>query len=324
MLISVVLPVYNDVEHLTDAIERVLGQVDVDIELVLVDDGSTDGSRAVARAAADRDARVTLVELPENGGVALARKRGVQEAAADWIWFVDSDDDWQPDSAARLAEAVHETPGTDVVVAGARYVYETGRAPVAVERPTGPPVSGNEAFRLMLAGSITGHLWNKLFRRKLLLSIDYTPARVQSDLALVAHALAAATRVSFLPAHVYDYRVRSGSIITSRSSRAESLELIAGAVDAAARTLDPPVVDTDEYRYFVTRYLTLSGIKDAVLGPYSSEERDLHVRRLRNRIRLGDLVLLARRRDLKRLALAVSAKVSLPAYRKLVTAAADR
>ena len=230
MLISIVLAVYNDAPYVADAIDRVLGQVGVEIELVLVDDGSSDESPQIARAAADRDSRVRLIELPRNVGVALARERGVREATGDWVWFVDCDDHWEPASAARLATAVTGCPQTDVVVAGARYTFESGRAPARLDPPDGPPVPGSEAFRLLLSGRITGHLWNKLFRRELLLQTPFTPARVQSDLALVAQALAGAAQVSFLPVHVYDYRVRSGSIITSRPSRAESLELLAGAV----------------------------------------------------------------------------------------------
>jgi glycosyltransferase involved in cell wall biosynthesis len=323
MLTSVVMPVYNDVKHLAGAIDRVLGQVGADVQLVIVDDGSTDGSRAVARAAAADDPRITAIELPENGGVARARQRGVQEARGDWIWFVDSDDEWPPDAAARLAAAVLRSPGTDVVVAGARYTFESGKAPKVLEPPTGPPVTGRDAFALFLRGQITGHLWNKLFRRDLLLSIDFTPARVQSDLAMVAQAIAGAARVAFLPEHVYDYRVRSGSIITRRSRRADSLKLITEALDSAARRLDPAMVDTDDYRYFMTRYVVLSGIKDVVQGPYGPAERQDGLRRLRAQLRLRDLVLLARRRDMKRLVLAASAKVSLPAYRQL-RAVADR
>ncbi|MCF6736938.1 glycosyltransferase family 2 protein [Blastococcus sp. KM273129] len=323
MRISVVLPVFNDAAHLVDAIDRILGQTGVDVELVVVDDGSTDGSRALARAAADRDPRIRLIELPQNGGVARARRCGVEQATSEWIWFVDSDDDWSPGSAEHLVTAAEQNPGSDVVVAAARYVFESGRTPAPLVPPTGPPVTGADAFHLLLVGRVTGHLWNKLFRRDLLLSVEFTPARVQSDLALVAQALAAADQVCFTPAHVYDYRVRPGSIITSRSSRAESLDLLAGAVESAARRLGQEVVDSDDYRYFALRYLTLSGLKDAVQGPYTAEARRQRIRQLRSRVRVPDMLLLARRRDLKRLAFAVSAKMSLPLYRKLL-AAADR
>jgi hypothetical protein len=94
-------------------------------------------------------------------------------------------------------------------------------------------------------------------------------------------------------------------------------------VERAARTVSPPVVHTDEYRYFVTRYLVLSGLKDAVKGDYDATERLERARRLRARLRVGDLAVLARRRDVRRLALATSARVSVRAYR-LVLAVADR
>src|SRR5687768_9006077 len=210
MLISVVMPVFNDAKHLAGAIDRVLGQVGVDVQLVIVDDGSSDESPAIARAAADRDPRVTAIQLAENGGAAPARKRGVEEARADWIWFVDSDDDWPSDSAARLAAATERSPAPDVVVAGARYTFESGKAPKVLEPPAGPSVTGRDAFALFLRGKITGHLWNKLFRRELLLTIDFTPARVQSDLAMVAQAIAGAACVGFLPQHVRSEERRVG------------------------------------------------------------------------------------------------------------------
>jgi hypothetical protein len=319
-LVSVVLPVYDDQAHLQDAVERVLAQTGVDVELVIVDDGSTDGSREIGRAAADRDPRVVFVPLARNGGVARARRHGVEAATGSWVWFVDSDDAWPTDAAAQLVAAAAQAADTDVVVAAADVTYATGRAPTRHAAPDGPPVDGREAFRLLLTGAVTGHLWNKLFRRELLMGIEFTPARVQSDLAMTAQSLAAARQVAFLTGSVYEYRIRSSSIITSRSRRAESLELIAGVVDRVAGTVQPPLTGTDEHRYFVVRYLTLSGIKDAVTGAYSDDERAGHLRRLRSRLGPRELALLARRRDVKRLALAASARTSLRGYRKVLAA----
>ncbi|MBB3676983.1 glycosyltransferase family 2 protein [Modestobacter versicolor] len=319
-LVSVVLPVFDDEAHLEDAVERVLAQRGVDVELVIVDDGSSDGSRVIAQAAADRDPRVVFRPLAENGGVARARRHGVEAASGTWVWFVDSDDAWPSDAAARLVAAAAQGADTDVVVAAADVTHASGRAPSRHLAPSSPPVDGREAFRLLLTGDVTGHLWNKLFRRELLLGIEFTPARVQSDLAMTAQSLAAARRVAFLPETVYEYRIRSSSIITSRSRRAESLELIAGVVDRVAATVQPPLTGTDEHRYFVVRYLTLSGIKDAVTGAWSDEERAGLLRRLRPRLGPREFALLARRRDAKRLALAATARTSLRAYRKVLAA----
>jgi len=148
--------------------------------------------------------------------------------------------------------------------------------------------------------------------------IDLVPARVHSDLAMVAEALSRAGSVAFLDVEVYDYRLRSGSIITSGSRRAESLALVGDAVTAAARRASPALVESEDHRYFMCRYIVLSGTKDAVLAPYEPAEGERLFRQLRDRITTRDLLELARRRDLRRLALATSARWSKPVYRRLL------
>ncbi|QEO14171.1 glycosyltransferase [Agromyces intestinalis] len=317
---SIVVPVFNGAGYLPDALPRLLAQRHDAFEVVVVDDGSADGSADLVRAAATDDDRLRLIALVENGGVARARQAGVAAARGEYVWFVDADDDWRDDALARLVEAA-DRDRLDVVVAGARFVYDGGSSQRALPAPTGGPVDGRTAFEALLTGGISGHLWNKLFRRELASALEFTPARVHSDLAMVADALSRAGRVGFLDATIYDYRLRSGSIITSRSSRAASLELIGDAVDRAAARLDPALVDTDAFRYFRTRFLVLSSLKDGVQGPYSpAESRDI-VRAMRRRLAASDLAVLARRRDARRLLLALAAKTSLPLYRGLLRAA---
>ncbi|GAA4967591.1 hypothetical protein GCM10023225_07710 [Kineococcus glutinatus] len=298
------MPVFNDAEHLPSAIDRVLGQRGVEVQLVLVDDGSTDGSRGIAEEAARRDERVTALLLPANGGVAAARRRGVEAASGDWIWFVDSDDHWPDDAAACLVGAAAAANGADVVVADALLVPTSG-APRTIPAPRLPAHTGPQAVGLLLQGVVTGHLWNKLFRRSLLLGVDFPPARVQSDLALVANALAAAGTVTFCGRQVYEYRKRTGSIITSRHRRVESLAVVEQTVvDAALRAGVAPT--GAELTYFRLRYIALSGMKDALSGAYDEAESRALVAAARRRIGVTGLTLLARRRD-KRIALAALA-----------------
>ncbi|WP_210479318.1 glycosyltransferase family 2 protein [Naasia sp. SYSU D00948] len=318
MIVSVILPSFNDQAHLGDALARLRRQRGIDIEVIVVDDGSNDASPAIAERAARDDRRIRALRLEANGGVALARRRGVLEARGDYVWFVDSDDDW-PDDAAAVLAAKAEATGADVVVAGALFRLESGRTK-QLAPPSGDPVDGRIAFTQLLTGGITGHLWNKLFRRSLLTQIEYVPARVQSDLAMVAGALARAGSVAFLDRTVYEYRIRPGSIITSRSRRADSLRLIEAGVRRAASLL-PGVVDGPAHRYFVTRYILLSGIKDATFGDYSDEERGALLAELRRRLTLRELRLLASARDVRRLALAATAKWSRPLYRRLLVIA---
>jgi glycosyltransferase involved in cell wall biosynthesis len=319
-VVSIIVPAHNAADYLEATVTGLLGQSFASIEVVVVDDGSADATAVVARRLADQHLRVHFVWLPFNVGVARARERGVRQARGAYLWFVDVDDRQSTDAAARLVEAARRT-GADVVTCGAEFVYLDGhtRALGAPDLPV--PVSGEAAFRMLLAGDITGHLWNKLFRRELAEGIDFTSARVHSDLAMVAQLIAAAPQVAAIPDRLYSYIQRPGSILHSGSRRMDSLTLVSQAVERAARGLDPQLLHSRAYRYFQLRFITLSGLKDALTGPYDREERSALIARLRARITINTLVDLLVSRDWKRLALAFTAKLSMPAHTVLVRVA---
>ena len=104
--VSVVVPTHNRSSLLALTLQSVLWQRDVDLEVVVVDDGSTDDTaEAVARL---RDGRVRVVRHERPQGVAAARNRGAEEATAEWITFLDDDDLWAPDKLARQLQAARE------------------------------------------------------------------------------------------------------------------------------------------------------------------------------------------------------------------------
>jgi len=319
-VVSVIVPAYNAAEFLEDAVLRLLGQTLPNIEIIVVDDGSTDATAAIGARVAGAHASVHFFQQERNGGVARARGRAVAESRGEFLWFVDCDDNWA-DSALDKLVATARSTGADVVVCGAEYVYPGQRRALAA--PALPqPILAAAAFRLLLDGDITGHLWNKLFRRDLAREIEFTPARVHSDLAMVAQLIAAADRVAAINDTLYSYVVRDGSVIRSGSRRAESLLLVEQAVTAAAITLDTRIIGSNSYGYFRLRYVLLSGLKDALSGPYDPEERDEIVAELRSRLTWRLVLLAARRRDWKRLALAGTAKVSVGLHRRILRFAA--
>jgi glycosyltransferase involved in cell wall biosynthesis len=101
-LISVVIPTYNRARLVPRAIESALSQTWRDIEVIVVDDGSTDETFREVRAF--RDARVRLERRGSNGGPSLARNEGIQAARGDWVAFLDSDDEWLPEKLERQVE----------------------------------------------------------------------------------------------------------------------------------------------------------------------------------------------------------------------------
>ncbi len=320
--VSIVVPAYNASAHLEQSVTALLSQTLADFEIVLVDDGSTDATGEVAARLAELHPRVRFFALPENRGVAGAREHAAGQSRGEFLWFIDADDRPAPNALERLVETARTT-GADVVICSAQFVDEHGATrPISAPRPAS--VTGKQAFRMLLNGDITGHLWNKLFRRELVDAITFTPARVHSDLAMVAQLLASARRVVAIPDVLYSYLLRGGSIIHSGSRRSESLALIDEAVRSAATRLDPRILKTPDYRYFRLRFIVLSGLKDAVLGPYDLAEQRQLVARHRALLTWRSLLLPAAAGDWRRLALGGAAKVSLPLYRRLVVLAGSR
>lgn len=111
MFFSIVIPLYNKEPFVGKTLESVLRQRFEDFELIVVDDGSTDGSAAIVEA--NPDPRVRLIRQ-QNGGMSVARNRGISEAQAEYIVLLDADDDWHPDFLAELHALIAEFPGTGV------------------------------------------------------------------------------------------------------------------------------------------------------------------------------------------------------------------
>jgi glycosyltransferase involved in cell wall biosynthesis len=116
MNISVVIPCFNREARLGAAIESALGQELAPLEIVVVDDGSTDGSAVVAESFGEP---VRVIRTP-NRGPSAARNLGIEEARGDWIAFLDSDDVWSPEKLTRQAEALTAYPGVSLVFADTR------------------------------------------------------------------------------------------------------------------------------------------------------------------------------------------------------------
>jgi glycosyltransferase involved in cell wall biosynthesis len=106
-LISIIVPAYNAERFIARTLRSALGQTYVTLEMIVIDDGSTDSTGAVARAFAQSDERVRVISVP-NGGVAKARNIGLSEAAGELVAFLDADDVWHPTKLERQVAALDE------------------------------------------------------------------------------------------------------------------------------------------------------------------------------------------------------------------------
>jgi len=104
---SIVIPLYNKEKHIKRALDSVLSQNVSDYELLIIDDGSTDKSAEIIKAYADP--RIHLIHQ-ENKGVSAARNKGIEEAKADHITFLDADDEWKPDFLQTISQMIEQFP----------------------------------------------------------------------------------------------------------------------------------------------------------------------------------------------------------------------
>ena len=162
--ISIIVPVYNTEAYLPACVESLLAQTHRDLELIFVDDGSTDGSAAILDAYAARDGRVRVIRK-ENGGVSSARNAGIAAATGDYIGFVDSDDKVEPTYCETLLRAFKDHPEIGVSICN-RFIHghPNGRergAAAGANRVLSP----RDAIRyaVSIGKSYEGYLWNKLF-----------------------------------------------------------------------------------------------------------------------------------------------------------------
>lgn len=124
-MISIVIPLWNKAPYVRRCLDSVLAQTYGDFEAVVVDDGSTDDGPD--QVAAIGDGRIRLIRQ-SNGGVAVARNRGVAEARGEWVAFLDADDEWTPDHLATLADLMARYPQCGMVSASYQLHHDaTGR-----------------------------------------------------------------------------------------------------------------------------------------------------------------------------------------------------
>ena len=118
-MISVVVPLYNKKSSIKSTIESVLAQTYKDFELIVVDDGSTDGSADVVKSFDDN--RIRLISK-ENGGVSSARNEGIREAKNEFISFLDADDLWDKDFLLEIDKLINDFPEAGIL--GTSYSYK--------------------------------------------------------------------------------------------------------------------------------------------------------------------------------------------------------
>lgn len=178
-LVSVMVPVYNVERYLPQCLDSILAQDYQNLDILLVDDGSTDGCGAMCDSYASRDPRVRVLHT-QNQGLAATRNVCLAHAIADLLLFVDADDWVEPNTVSTLVSTMHAT-GSDMVCC--ERIPEWQDSPAASARDDQPvrTLEGEKILAGLLRGTTSNAAWGKLCRAKVLLGIDYPNGHAYED-----------------------------------------------------------------------------------------------------------------------------------------------
>ena len=210
-LISVIIPVYNVKDYVRRCIESVMHQTYENLQILVINDGSTDSSEELCRQLASKDFRMTVIST-KNQGVSAARNEGLLRATGKYVCFVDSDDYIDSEMIEQLVTDLKEND-TELAICG----FREGEEGSLVDMTAGKKqiYTSQEAKRLVFANDLfRGFLWNKLFVKRIIDEHQLTfhrQLKVWEDLLFVFQYLHYINRLVYNPTPFYNYIFRKSS-----------------------------------------------------------------------------------------------------------------
>jgi len=218
-MISVIVPVYNVEAWIGRCLDSILAQTYRNIEVILVNDASSDDSGRICEEYAERDGRIQVVHFPKNRGPSAARNEGIRMADGAFASFIDSDDYVEPDLLEKLYGILCEHEA-DLSACGADGIRLKG----------GPPgtFSRSEAVCCLARGIPFNHVpWGKLYAMELVKKHPFDERYFYSeDLLFLYQILKSAERVAYLPDRLYHYVNREGSQVHSGADERKCTALL--------------------------------------------------------------------------------------------------
>lgn len=291
-LISVIVPVYNVEDYMRTCLDSILAQSYQPIEVILVDDASTDRSSSLCDSAAALDQRVRVVHFAENRGPSAARNEGIRKARGEYIAFVDSDDRVEPELLETLYTNLTET-GADVSACAASGIQlKSGPARVYTRAEAVACLAKGYPFNLVP--------WGKLYKAELVKRCPFDENIFYSeDLLFLYQLLKQADRVSYLPKVLCHYTCRDGSQVQSGVTERKCTALTAQDFVCRDAALHFPetVADFHQLALEANRCLAVLAVKKSAQGERTSAYLKRIQENTRRHMSRQALALCPRKRD---------------------------
>ena len=214
LLLSVIIPVYNAEKYIKDCITSIMRQTYDNLEVLLIDDGSSDKSGQICEQMSSCDNRISTVHI-DNKGVSFARNIGVSLAKGDYISFVDSDDQLAPNMFEALIDASMDG-SIDIIQCGYYFVSPNGN--VLSEYSFEELIENeNKRWNLFLPEKkISNSVWNKIFHRRVFSRVHFDETiRIGEDFKYVLQCCSLANKIRLIPFPLYFYYDRPSSVMNS-------------------------------------------------------------------------------------------------------------
>lgn len=216
--VSIIIPVYNVEDYLEECIKSLISQSYKNIEIILINDGSTDHSLEICNILKDNDNRIIVINQV-NSGVSVARNVGLNRATGEYVLFVDSDDFVQKEFVQKMVSAI-----VDVDIAICAYIENYKISTIAHKVVQNEIIIDNiTAINMMLDRNYYGgYLWNKIFKKSIIeennITFD-TNIHMCEDLLFVSKYLCNCKNARIIPDLLYNYRMRESSAVWNKKNK---------------------------------------------------------------------------------------------------------
>lgn len=229
-LVSVIVPVYNVEQYLNKCVDSIINQTYSNIEIILVDDGSTDNSGKICDKYALNDKRVKVIHK-SNGGLSDARNRGIDVSGGKYLAFIDSDDWIEPDMIEKMYNNAIEN-NADISVCQYEIVYSR-EAVINNKSDRIFVYKGTDIVLAMYKDAVfASHACNKIYKRKLFDGIRYPVGKLYEDQYTTYKLLWKSKRLVYTEEKYYYYYMRSDSIV-NRVFDEKNLDVLYATEEAA-------------------------------------------------------------------------------------------
>ena len=260
-LVSVIVPIFNTGKYLQDCLDSIIGQTYKNLEILLIDDGSTDESGKICDMYSTRDTRIKAFHR-ENQGVSAARNFGIEHCTADWLMFVDADDVLHRELINTVL-SIAEQQNSDIVEFGYKKFIDQPPNVDVIDYKL-ESFSGREMLRNLFMpgmGIQTDAVWSKIYRKELWNTIRFPLNKRFEDTATSYQVLYKAKKVIYINAELYFYRINEESFTAGEYDLRQFNQI--EAMEDRCKFLK---MYSDEYTYYLSvRYLYYECLRHKLL-----------------------------------------------------------